>query len=119
MRFIFEESGRTGCKSMEALADFMDSWVTFTKATSLIEPNQISLENRGNMMVDFSPTQSAPGEFFKDYKTIYMQWIRAGASVEAMRNVAKQYWAEGEAIELSRATAAVEAKPSEQGTQRL
>lgn len=100
MRFYFLDGGRTGLQNLEDLADHMESLVTRSVIPNSLGQNKISIADRGDMMIDFSPTKSAVGEVFKSYDRMFCDF----ANGKTMRELAAQYWAEGEAIAISKAT---------------
>lgn len=114
MRFFFTKGGRSGCWDLEALADYMDTWTTSTIQPNTFGQKKIEIADWGDMWVDFSPTRSGLGELFKTRRRMVADFLNA----EEMRDLAARYWAEGEALIMSRATAA-NAKPRELAPQRL
>lgn len=120
MRFVFENGGRSGCQSAEALADYMEEFVRFTPQQPMsIQPGRIEIFDAGRLMVDFSPGRNGPGETFREAGRVRLQILKAvqaadteGERRAALRKLAASYWAEGEALELSRATEASASRQS-------
>lgn len=85
MRFVFENGGRTGCLSMEALMDYME---------------MIGEGGAGEIWIDFSPSKSGRGQLFKTHEQMKEDYLLTMDS----RKLGARYWAEGEAIEVASAT---------------
>lgn len=108
MRFVFENGGRTGCLTCEALADYMEGFIWHTPQQPMsIEPGKTHIFAAGDMRVDFSPGANGPGELFREAGRLRVQLIAANARSDdtggELRQLAASYWAEGEAMEIARA----------------
>lgn len=116
MRFFFTKGGRSGCWDLEALADYMDTWITSRVQPNTFGQKEITIADWGDMWVDFSPTKSGPGQLFKTRRRIVADFLNG----EEMRALAARYWAEGEAIIIGQCAPEPEAQPpSDQGSKRL
>lgn len=107
MRFSFENGGRTECRTAEALADYMEEFVTCTpKLPMSLQPGRVEIFDSGDMRVNFSVYFNSEGEIFREAKHLRVQIIKAisidGDERQELRKLAFSYWAEAEALYLSR-----------------
>lgn len=99
MRFLFEGGGRSGVRSAEDLGYALEAYCN----------DNLHLRD---MLVDFSPTNDQPAKFFRcKADLLHDITVEIGACRESKASPAMwqrlggRYWAEAEALELSRVAA--------------